>query len=34
MLADLQKLFDMHQENGCVGFEYETHIYYGRLQAQ
>jgi hypothetical protein len=31
MLAELQRLFDMHQENGCVRFEYETHIYYGRL---
>ena len=31
MLAELQRLFDMHQENGRVRFEYETHIYYGRL---
>jgi SAM-dependent methyltransferase len=31
MLAELQNLFDMHQENGYVRFEYETHIYYGRL---
>ncbi len=34
MLAELQRLFDTHQEKGCVRFEYETHIYYGRLQAQ
>ena len=31
MLAELQKLFDVHQENGRVRFEYETHVYYGRL---
>jgi SAM-dependent methyltransferase len=34
MLAELQRLFDRHQENGWVRFEYETHIYYGRLQAR
>ena len=34
MLAELEKLFDMHEENGRVRFEYETHIYYGQLQAQ
>jgi ubiquinone/menaquinone biosynthesis C-methylase UbiE len=34
MLAELQRLFDTHQENGCVCFEYETHIYYGRLRSQ
>jgi SAM-dependent methyltransferase len=34
MLAELRRLFDMHQEKGCVRFEYEAHIYYGRLQAQ
>jgi SAM-dependent methyltransferase len=32
MLAELKRLFDIHQEDGCVRFEYETHIYYGRLQ--
>jgi hypothetical protein len=32
MLAGLRRLFDMHQENGCVRFEYETHIYRGRLR--
>ena len=34
MLATLTKLFDAHVENGAVRFEYETHIYYGRLQKQ
>jgi SAM-dependent methyltransferase len=31
MLAELRRLFDAHQQNGWVRFEYETHIYYGRL---
>ena len=34
MLATLKKLFDAHAENGAVRFEYETHVYYGRLQKQ
>ena len=34
MLAELQRLFDRHQEDGWVRFGYETHIYYGRLQAR
>ena len=34
MLAELQRLFDTHQESGFVRFEYETHIYYGRLRSQ
>jgi len=30
MLAALQKLFQTHQENGRVRFDYETQIYFGR----
>ena len=33
MLAALRKLFDAHAEDGRVRFEYETHVYYGRLEA-
>jgi len=32
MMAGLKKLFDEHAEGGRVRFEYETHIYYGRLK--
>ena len=31
MLAALRKLFDAHAEDGRVRFDYETHVYYGRL---
>jgi len=31
MLAALKKLFKAHAEDGRVRFEYDTHIYYGRL---
>lgn len=31
MLAALKELFDAHEEGGRVRFEYETHVYYGRL---
>src|SRR5579863_5725401 len=34
MLGALKRIFDTHQENGAVCFEYETHVYYGRLQAR
>jgi len=30
MLASLQKIFQAHQENGRVRFDYETQIYFGR----
>jgi SAM-dependent methyltransferase len=32
MLADLRKIFDSHAVGGRVRFEYETHVYYGRLK--
>jgi ubiquinone/menaquinone biosynthesis C-methylase UbiE len=32
MLADLRKIFDSHAVSGRVRFEYETHVYYGRLK--
>jgi SAM-dependent methyltransferase len=32
MLADLRKMFDSHAVSGRVRFEYETHVYYGRLK--
>src|SRR5215469_2444486 len=31
MLAALRRLFEAHQENGEVAFNYETHVYYGQL---
>lgn len=31
MLAQLRRLFDANAENGCVSFDYETNIYWGRL---
>ncbi len=31
MLTALKNLFDTHQKNGHVAFEYDTHVYYGNL---
>jgi len=31
MLAELRRIFETHQSNGEVVFEYETKVYYGRL---
>jgi SAM-dependent methyltransferase len=31
MLAALKRIFDARQKNGTVAFEYDTHVYYGRL---
>ncbi|MCU1285804.1 MAG: Methyltransferase [Acidobacteriales bacterium] len=31
MLTELRRLFETHQSNGQVTFEYETRIYYGQL---
>jgi SAM-dependent methyltransferase len=31
MLAELGRIFETHQSNGEVVFEYETKVYYGRL---
>ena len=31
MLAELKRIFDRHQKNGIVAFEYDTHVYYGQL---
>jgi SAM-dependent methyltransferase len=31
MLCALRHLFETHQENGVVRFNYETHMYYGQL---
>jgi SAM-dependent methyltransferase len=33
MLSALAGLFEAHQERGGVAFEYDTHVYYGRLAA-
>ena len=30
MLAALQKIFQTHQENGRVRFDYDTQLYFGR----
>lgn len=32
MLAELQRIFDTHQVNGQVAFEYDTNLYYGHLR--
>lgn len=32
MIAELTRLFDEHQQDGIVTFEYDTEIYIGRLQ--
>lgn len=32
MLAELERLFESHQVNGRVRFEYETKLYYGQLK--
>lgn len=32
MLAELRRIFQEHAENGRVGFEYKTRIYFGRLK--
>jgi SAM-dependent methyltransferase len=31
MLAALRRIFDRHQEDGKVAFEYDTQVYWGRL---
>jgi SAM-dependent methyltransferase len=31
MLAALRRVFDARQKNGLVAFEYDTHVYFGRL---
>ncbi|HEV2319720.1 MAG TPA: class I SAM-dependent methyltransferase [Verrucomicrobiae bacterium] len=31
MLGELKRIFDTYQRNGTVAFEYDTHVYYGRL---
>jgi SAM-dependent methyltransferase len=33
MLLDLRAIFDAHQKDGRVAFEYETEVYYGQLMA-
>jgi SAM-dependent methyltransferase len=32
MLAEVKRIFDAQQKNGTVAFEYDTHVYYGRLE--
>ena len=32
MMAALDRLFEQHQEGGQVGFEYDTELYFGRLE--
>lgn len=34
MLADLHALFDAHQQQGVIAFEYDTQVYYGHLDAE
>jgi SAM-dependent methyltransferase len=32
MLRELRRIFDAHQEDGRVAFEYDTRVYYGRME--
>lgn len=32
MIADLRALFDAHQQQGVISFEYDTQLYYGHLE--
>jgi SAM-dependent methyltransferase len=32
MLRELRRIFDQHQRNGRVSFQYTTRVYYGRLE--
>ena len=32
MMSDLHNIFDTHNENGVVNFEYDTRVYYGHLR--
>lgn len=32
MVAELRRLFDRHQDAGQVAFDYDTHVYWGRLK--
>ncbi|HEX9629215.1 MAG TPA: class I SAM-dependent methyltransferase [Pyrinomonadaceae bacterium] len=34
MLSELRNIFNAHNENGVVNFEYDTKIYYGHLRSQ
>jgi SAM-dependent methyltransferase len=31
MMAELRRIFDAHQKNGTIEFQYETRLYYGHL---
>ena len=33
MLGELRKIFDEHEQNGQVSFEYDTEVYYGQLKS-
>ena len=33
MIARLHEVFEVHKRNGKVAFEYDTEVYYGRLEA-
>lgn len=32
MLTELKRIFEAHQANGCVSLEYDTRVFYGRLE--
>jgi SAM-dependent methyltransferase len=32
MLRDLRRIFDCHEQNGSVAFDYDTRVYYGQLE--
>jgi SAM-dependent methyltransferase len=31
MLIELKRIFNLHQKDGIVAFQYDTHVYYGQL---
>jgi hypothetical protein len=31
MIGELREAFERHQKDGCVQFQYETSLWYGRL---
>jgi hypothetical protein len=31
MLRDLQRIYERHRQDGCVRFEYDTHVYFGQV---
>ena len=34
MLAELRQIFDQHQQDGVVAIEYDTRLFYGKIQGE